>query len=205
MTHRGLVVAAGCLVVSFWTRPAEADGAYGRLGGDLDVQASAGPSIGHGSALGVSASALYLVCVGPYAGAEVALSEKARVSGGGALRSLSTGVEIRPLFIPRFFTASETGRSFFDLLVDSVGGRMGARFFPGSPLRAFELSAVVDVPIGTRFSGAFLALSATKILSPRALAGQSTGGERSFFFGIALGLRGMLTTHLVDVNDGRER
>lgn len=215
---RQLLVGGGLLAWSLGVSPALADGAYGRLGGDLGLQGSAGAVFGRGAAVGVSASALYLVSVGPYASAEVALNDRARGfgprHGEGApdraddeprLRSVSTGVEVRPLFLPRFLKAAETGRGFWDLLLDSVGLRLGARFHPGTRARGLEVGGVLDVPLGSTYPGAFLGLAVTKELTPAALAGLPSRGEDTLFFAVSLGFRGLLTTHLVDFGDEARR
>lgn len=201
-----LALTAGLATLT-WITPANADGAYGRLGGDVSLQGAVGASFGHGPAVGVSASALYLVTAGPYASADIALSDDARWAhlGNGRLRSLSTGVELRPLFVPRFLKAAESGRAFWDLVLDSIGFRLGARFHPGSEARSLELGGLLDVPLGTTFSGAFLGLSVTKTVPGRALAGLRDNPEETLFFGVALGVRGMLTTHLVDFGDAALR
>ncbi len=190
-----------------WAAAAHADGAYGRLGGDVSLQGSVGPTFGHGPAVGVSASALYLVTAGPYVATDLALGDGARWAhlGNGRLRSVTTGVELRPIFIPRFLKAMESGRAFWDLVLDSAGFRLGARFHPGSEARSLEIGGVLDVPLGTHFSGAFLGLSVTKTVPGRALAGLGDNPEETLFFGVALGVRGMLTTHLVDFGDAALR
>lgn len=205
-----LVAAAWLGVLSALTlvpREAHADGAYGRLAGDVSLQGSVGPTFGHGPAGSAMVSMLYLVSVGPYAQTELALGDSGRLAdrGGHRLRSVSTGVELRPLFLPRFLKALETGHSFRDLLLDSVGLHLGARFYPGSDQRAFEVGGVADVPLGSTFSGAFLGLAVTKVVSAPSLRGQGIPGDDSVFFTVSLGLRGVLTTHLVDVNDERAR
>lgn len=186
-----------------WTSTSRADGAYGRLAGDVSVQGAAGAVLGQGRAAGISASALYLVTAGPYASAELALSDDARWAhlGNGRLRSFSTGLELRPLFLPRFLKAAETGRAFWDLLLDSAGFRLGARFHPGSSSRSLELGGALDVPLGSTFSGGYVGLSITKTVPSRAMAGLQSSAEETLFFGVALGVRGLLTTHLVDFGD----
>lgn len=190
-----------------WTSSARADGAYGRLAGDVALQGTVGPTFGHGPAAGASISALYLVTAGPYVSADLALSDDARWAhlGNGRLRSVSTGVELRPIFIPRFLKAMESGHAFWDLLLDSAGFRLGARFHPGSERRGLEFGGVLDVPLGTHYSGVFLGLSVMKTVPGRALAGLRDNPEQTLFFGVALGVRGMLTTHLVDFGDSADR
>jgi hypothetical protein len=204
------VLAATALVscaTSLAPRPAHADGAYGRLSGDVSLQGAIGPTIGHGPAGSAMVSALYLVSVGPYAQADFALTDAGRFAdrGNHRLRSVSTGVDFRPLFLPRFLSALETGRSFRDLFLDSLGLHLGARFYPGSKQRAFEVGGVAEVPLGDRFSGAFLGVAVTKVISAGSLRGQPIPGDDSVFFTVSLGLRGLFSTHLVDVNDRLDR
>jgi hypothetical protein len=198
--------AMSCAVLAA-PRAARADGAYGRLSGDVSLQGSVGATVGHGPAGSAMVSALYLVSVGPYAQTELALTDAGRFAdrGNHRLRSVSTGVELRPLFLPRFLSALETGRSFRDLFLDSLGLHLGARFYPGSQQRAFEVGGVADIPLGDTFAGAFLGVAVTKVISEGSLRGQPIPGDDSVFFTVSLGVRGLLTTHLVDVNDRLDR
>jgi len=79
--------------------------------------------------------------------------------------SLSTaaGIEIRPLFLPRFLKNLEQGPSFLDLTLDSIGLRAGAilssRPYAEPKKPAFELLLTMGAPLGSTAKGLWLGLS----------------------------------------------
>lgn len=110
--------------VLFCTRSAIAqDGAYGRV----DTEASMSLAIGgfrspSGYGLRGDVALSYLETLGLYAGVE----QPNFSHGLTTIPSLSSGVEVRPLFLPRFLNDYERGPVWFDLAIDSLALRIGA-------------------------------------------------------------------------------
>ncbi|HJL18622.1 MAG TPA: hypothetical protein RMH99_23375 [Sandaracinaceae bacterium LLY-WYZ-13_1] len=102
------------------------DGAYGRLDGDLTLEASVGGGATHeaeawsGAAL-VEARMRYLDVAGLMLGGEW------RPEGASRVVLMA---DVRPLFLARFLTNASFGDRFWDVLVDSIGVDLGVAFAP---------------------------------------------------------------------------
>jgi hypothetical protein len=99
-----------------------ADGAYGRFDGLFDIGLAAGAAVGEGGAAGAALASLrYFSTAGIYASYEDAL-------GGahvGSERLGSIGVDLTPLFIPRWSNDMEGRSAFSDLTLDSFSIALG--------------------------------------------------------------------------------
>jgi hypothetical protein len=78
-------------------------------------------------------------------------------------RALGFGVDVRPLFIPRWSTNRQIGRPFLDLTLDSVSLGLGAFFAQprGESFgheRGFEASLGLALPLLARADGPWLEL-----------------------------------------------
>jgi hypothetical protein len=134
------------------------DGVYGRLDGLVALTASAGAELEAGEPRGaLKLSAHYLWTAGVYARYSDAF--------GGAeqrpLRVASLGVDVRPLFLPRFALDLERGPAFLDLTLDSVSLNAGAYFAkpPGQGFgdeRGFEAGLGFGVPLFGEAAGPWL-------------------------------------------------
>lgn len=95
-------------------------GAYGRFDGDLVLALDVGAGVHASGAASMSghARARYLDSAGLVLGAERELDEGATHVVGA--------VEVRPLFLMRFFLDLEIGDAWLDLLIDSLGLELGA-------------------------------------------------------------------------------
>jgi hypothetical protein len=134
------------------------DGVYGRLDGLLALAADVGAELEDGEPRGsMRLSAHYLWIAGVYGRYSDAL--------GGAehrpARVASLGVDLRPLFLPRFSQDWERGPALLDLALDSLSLSAGAYF--AEPLgrgfgdeRGFELGAGFGVPLAGRAQGPWL-------------------------------------------------
>lgn len=180
---------------------ARADGLYGRFEGDVAVDATAGVSFSRGTGFAFGARGLYLGTVGLYGSLEVAASSDARFAPGHDLRAFGGGIEARPLFLPRFLKARETGPAIADLVLDSIALRLGARHEPGLPGTAFDLGFGLEVPLLAEWSGPFLAGTATYTVARDGLTG--IGNDRGWSAVLALGFRLPFRAHIVDVGDVR--
>jgi hypothetical protein len=131
-------------------RRAAGDGSYGRFDGDLDLGFGLGAllDVDHGepgAAARISAHWFFM------AGAYVSYADGL----GTALepeRRLGVGVDLRPLFLPRWTQDWEKGPAFWDLTLDSLSLGLGASFDQPSgrsfgARRAFEASLGIGVPL----------------------------------------------------------
>jgi len=145
------------------------DGVYGRFDGSLTLAASLGGELEAADARGaLKLSAHYLWTAGAYARYSDAF--------GGAekrpARVASLGVDVRPLFLPRFALDSERGPAILDLTLDSFSLSAGAYF--AEPLdqsfgdgRGFELGLGFGVPLCGEARGAWLEARAERRFADR--------------------------------------
>jgi hypothetical protein len=138
-----------------------ADGVYGRFDGDLalafgvgtELEATAGRTL-------LSASAHYYWMAGVYGAYRDALGiAPDRLS---ARRIGSFGVDLRPLFIPRWSCDWQSGPATLDLFLDSISLSAGA-FFASVPdrerasRRGFEIGLGAGLPLSAHAAGPWLA------------------------------------------------
>jgi hypothetical protein len=106
------------------------DGVYARFDGNLMLAAAAGLELEGSDPRGtLRLSGHYLWTAGVYARYEDAFGSDI----DRAVRVLSLGVDLRPLFLPRFALDAERGPALWDLTLDSVSLTAGAYF--GQPRR----------------------------------------------------------------------
>jgi hypothetical protein len=142
---------------SIASRGDAADGVYDRFDGDLDLGFGLGAELGSAGrvAPAMRATAHYYSIAGAYL--------EGRVHAGDAsARSLfGLGVDLRPLFVPRWAKGFETGPTLFDLTLDSLSLSLGA-FWAERPPRAprdtrgFEAGLGFGVPLFARAAGLWL-------------------------------------------------
>ena len=104
------------------TAAASADGVYGRFDGDLDLGFALGAEFGSAgdAAPALRASAHYFSIAGVYASGRIKASDQSAPSLFGL------GVDLRPLFVPRWVKGYQTGSARFDLSLDSLSLSLGA-------------------------------------------------------------------------------
>jgi hypothetical protein len=134
------------------------DGVYGRMEGLLALAADVGAEVEDGEPRGsLRVSAHYLWIAGAYARYSDAF--------GGAQhrpsRVASLGVDLRPLFLPRFSQDWERGPALLDLGLDSLSLSAGAYFAEPRERsfgdeRGFELGAGFGLPLAGRAEGPWL-------------------------------------------------
>jgi len=150
------------------------DGTYGRFDGDLDLGLGLGAlvDVDHGeTGVAARASAHWFFVAGGYLAYADGLG-----SSLDPERRLGVGVDLRPLFLPRWTQDWERGPAFLDLTLDSLSLGLGASFEQPSggsfgARRAFEASFGLGVPLAGRGPGPWLEVRG-------ALAWANTG-ERS--------------------------
>jgi hypothetical protein len=136
------------------------DGVYGRFDGSLQLSFSAGAELeaeDPRAALRIAGHYLWT------AGAYVRYSDAFGADGERPLRVLSLGIDVRPLFLPRFAFDAEQGPALLDLALDSLSLTSGAYFakpragsFGGE--RGFELGLGLGVPLLAEAAGPWLEL-----------------------------------------------
>jgi hypothetical protein len=125
------------------------DGVYGRFDGNLALAAAVGTEVEDGEPRGaLRLSAHYLWTAGVY----VRYSDAFGGANPRPARVVSFGVDLRPLFLPRFGRNYEQGPALLDLTLDSLSLSAGAYF--AQPQRAdfgdergFEMGVGFGVPL----------------------------------------------------------
>jgi hypothetical protein len=165
-----------------------ADGVYGRLDGTLALSASAGAELEAGEPRGaLKLSAHYLWTAGAYARYSDAF--------GGAeqrpVRVASFGVDVRPLFLPRFALDNEHGSALFDLTLDSLSLNAGAYFAQPVGLdfgdeRGFEAGLGFGLPLLGEARGLWLEARAERRFADH--------GPNAWLFTVALAYHALAWT-----------
>lgn len=178
----------------------DGDGVYGRLDGDLTLSA------------GLMGGAVVDDRVHPAWTGSVSLELRARIldSGGifatgewrpeGDSRAI-VGVDLRPLFLPRFLLGWETGSQWVDLLVDSIGLDLGAAMgpFDRDAGVGLALGFGVDVPLflpERTSGGVFLRLGARYVTASALDQAAPRGGTTDWVLLAGLDFRALVATDL---------
>jgi hypothetical protein len=177
---------------------ADGDGAYGRLEGDFTLEAGLGGGVAFEGVDVLGAGTLelrarYLDAAGVVLGGEFRPEGASRIW---------VGVDLRPLFLARFFLNLSFRERFWDLLVDSIGLDLGVAFVPldENAGAALAVGFGVDVPlvffsdagyegISLRLAGRHVAGLATDRLGP-------SEGVNDWLAMAALVVRGSVSTGL---------
>jgi hypothetical protein len=180
-----LVAFAGGAVAPRTARAAEpprrahlpgSDGVYGRLDGNLALAGGLGAELEGGEPRGqLRLSAHYLWTAGVYGRYSDAFgSEDSRPA-----RIASLGIDLRPLFLPRFALDHQQGPALVDLTLDSLSLSAGAFFAPDGD-RGFETGVGFGVPLLMRAAGPWLEARAERRFADR--------GEDAWLFSVMLSL-----------------
>ena len=134
----------------------QTDGVYGRFDGDLDVAVALGGELEKDAARAAArASVHYFWTAGVYASYRDALGRD-----DPDARLVSFGLDLRPLFIPRWSQGWESGPLLLDLVLDSVSLSLGAYWGRSVPeahaSRGLELGLGVGVPLFAQASGPWI-------------------------------------------------
>ncbi len=203
MNRVATTVASACaalLAAAASPCAAQSDGAYGRLDGDLAWQVDVGAGLRDRSPGSVfSLSTRYLETAGLYA------SEfEPWTAHRDHPRTASIGVELRPLFLPRFLKNMERGPSWLDLTIDSSSLRLGP-FISSSSLASlrtpgWETSLQLGVPFTSRAAGPWLRLGAT-VQWPDTGLPHRPAHAPSALWTVAVAWQGLVDAGLVDLGD----
>ncbi len=137
---------------------ARGDGVYGRFDGDLDIGLAVGLEADSDDTRAASRLSLhYFSMIGVYGGYSDSLGE-----GDAVLeRIVSTGIDLRPAFIPRWSRDLQQGPGALDLALDSISlglgvwwGKPGAASFGDA--RGFETSLGFGIPFLGQASGPWI-------------------------------------------------
>jgi len=213
----GRLAAGSCVVATVLGCPAVAagaDGAYGRLDGDLGLAVAVGVSEAFpGESLAARGGALYLQSAGIFVQYDDGLGMAAQPMA----RSLVAGLEVRPLFLGRFASDLEQGPAVLDLWLDSWslglgvlhvwgGDDCGAAPDDPAPERVcggfgMEGSTGFELPLLPRHDGPFVGLRlALRWPGDTGSAAVEAPGPTTLVT-LTLGYRHLLDVHLVDAAD----
>ena len=155
-----LVVSSILLMSSALALPASAesvhfvDGVYGRFDGDFDLSLSAGAAVvERGPTAAFMGRALYLGTAGPYVAYADSFGDREAVPP----RSLSLGIGVRPLWVPRWGLDLERGPAILDLTIDATTFDLGVLWASdagghlGKP--GFEVALGTEVPLAGQAAG----------------------------------------------------
>jgi hypothetical protein len=158
------------LPVGLWLASATAhaepydDGVYGRFDTALDLGFAAGVELEDGEPRAqLRLSGHYWWTAGGY----VRYSEGFGTNDERPLRTLGFGVDLRPLFLPRFALDLEHGPALLDLTLDSLSLSAGAYFAQPSASelgdeRGFDLGLGLGVPLFAEAAGPWLDVRAER-------------------------------------------
>ena len=145
------------------------DGVYGRFDGSVDLGVAAGAEVEGDearAALRASGHAWWT------AGAYLRYSDGFGSNEQRAQRVLGLGVDLRPLFLPRFALDLERGPAWLDLTLDSVSLSAGA--YLAQPLRGsfadergFDVGLGIGLPLLAQASGPWLEARAERRFADR--------------------------------------
>ncbi len=170
-----------------------ADGVYDRLDGDVALALGAGAELSEQNAGAlVRAAAHYFYTAG------VTLTYSRALEDAAPRHSIVAGVDVRPLFLPRWSQDWERGPALLDLTVDSLSLGVGAfkrwdeRFLSTPSDSGLEVSLGFGVPLTASAAGPWLELRGLR----RAVLGRSNR-DNSWAGTFTLSWHGFVTTPLV--------
>ncbi|HEX3849820.1 MAG TPA: hypothetical protein VHW01_02570 [Polyangiaceae bacterium] len=165
------------------------DGVYDRFDGDLDLGLGLGAELGSAghAAPAIRASAHYFSIAGVY------LEGRVHARDASARSLFGLGVDLRPLFVPRWAKGFETGPSFMDLTLDSLSLSLGA-FWSERP--AHVLNAARGLEAGSGFGVPLFASAGGPWLEARGVLRYPDGAAREEALFFALSWHGFVLTPL---------
>lgn len=186
------------------------DPSHGRIDGDLAAVASAGLTFGPTDPrLAADVRFRYLSTAGLFGTYE---DGPAIGSDSDPRRVLAVGIELRPLFLARWFQGHETGNAYFDLTLDSFALELGAVFVQPDG-RGFASQAGLqaglglELPIFPNATGPLIGLHGGCRWSNDALGGGAiqSPADRSLYLMLVVGWQQVFGGHVVDFDDRAPR
>ncbi len=187
-----VLLAAPALTVAAQESPARhsplhgQDGVYGRFDGTLDLGVAAGLELEAGEP---RASLRATGHVWWTAGAYLRYADGFGAAGERARRVLGAGVDVRPLFLPRFGLDYQQGPAQLDLTLDSLSLSAGAYF---AEPRAGELGDERGFELGLGFGLPLRAQATGPWLEARAERRFADGAGDAWLFTLALSYRALI-------------
>lgn len=165
----------------------DADGVYDRFDGDLDLGLALGAELGSAGrvAPALRASAHYFSIAGIYLSGRIKTGEASTPSLFGA------GLDLRPLFVPRWAKGYETGPDLLDLTLDSISLSLGA-FWSERASQSADSDKGFDAQLG--FGLPLLASASGPWLEARGALRFPDAARREEALIIALSWHGFVTT-----------
>ncbi len=201
------LVAALVATTTTAARAAEPkDGAHGRVDGDMAVEIGVGAGFGPRSPRAVGDLRFRYLSM---AGAFVTYEDGPLVgSRSEPKRAVATGIELRPLFLGKWFTGRYSGNPRLDLAIDSFALELGAVFLQpqGESLGSrpgLQAGIGLELPIFPAATGPFIALHGGARWSDAALSGGPLAGpsDRALFLNVVLAWQQVFGTRVVDLGD----
>jgi hypothetical protein len=210
--HLPRVLLAAALGLSGGEAKAESasDPSYGRIDGDVTVAVGAGAvAAARGPRAEAELRVRYLETAGLFA-----TYEDASVLGSASEppRILSTGLELRPLFLFRWLEGYEAQHARLDLAIDSLGLELGATFEQPSgsafgSRRGIEVGLGLELPILESATGPWIGIHGALRWSDNALGSGvvDNADDRQAVLAITLAWHQLLATHIVEAGDEAPR
>jgi hypothetical protein len=163
------------------------DGVYDRFDGDLDLGFAVGAELGSVGrvAPALRASAHYFSIAGVY------LSGRIKTGADSAPSLFGAGVDLRPLFVPRWAKGYETGPDLLDLTLDSISLSIGA-FWSEHASRSPDSNTGFDAELG--FGLPLFATASGPWLEARGALRYPNGASHEEAVIVALSWHGFVTT-----------
>ena len=182
------------------------DGAHGRVDGDLAVEGGIGASFGpRDPRAAADLRFRYLSMAGIFVTYEDGPIFSARSE---PKRALATGLELRPLFLAKWFTGRYSGNPYLDLAIDSIGLELGAVFMQPNGARfgakpGLQAGLAFELPVFPSATGPFIAVHAGARWSDAALSGGPLAGpaDRALYFNVFFAWQQIFRAHVVDMGD----
>jgi hypothetical protein len=207
---RNALRSAMCIALLATTSRAGAadrkDGSHGRVDGDLAIEAGIGASFGPRSPRGAADVRFrYLSMIGAFV-----TYEDGPLLGSRAepKRALATGLELRPLFLAKWFTGRYSGNPYLDLTIDSLGLELGAVFMQPNGARfgakpGLQAGIAFEVPVFPSATGPFIAVHTGVRWSDVALSGGPLAGpaDRALYVNVIFAWQQVFGAHVVDMGD----
>jgi hypothetical protein len=123
-------------------------------------------------------------------------------------RMLATGLELRPLFLAKWFTGRYSGNAYLDLAIDSLGLELGAVFlqpsggsFGSKP--GLQAGLAFELPVFPAATGPFVALHGGVRWSDAALSGGPLAGpaDRALYLNLVVAWQQVFGGRVVDLGD----
>jgi hypothetical protein len=188
----------------------DVDTSFGRVDGDLAVVIGAGVTVGPAAPRGTGDLRLrYLDTVGIFGTYE---DDSLLGTSSQPQRAIAVGAEVRPLFLARWLTGYQIGKSWLDLTIDSFGLEVGAVFLQPQndafdPRPGLQLGLGLEVPLLARANGPWVGFHGGIRWSDDALGSHelNDAADRAGFVGITLAWHQFFMGHAVDVGDRAPR